>query len=245
MPAAGRTALAKVRRKLAAPWRDRGTHAKAALRRVGLEPIQIDPSGYAVPTESLRTGYLSEVGWFRSVHEQAIVDADGQPLPWLVYPMIRLLRDRCVDEDLSVFEYGAGSSTVWWAARAARVVAVEHHAEWYAQVHDRVPDHVRLIYAPLDDTDTYETSISRAGGPFDLVVIDGRRRSECSRHVRAELSERGVVVWDNSDRPRYAAAISEFEGLGFRRLDLEGMAPRDNIAAMTSVLYRSGNILGL
>lgn len=219
--------------------------AMDALRQAGLEPTQRDPGGYRVPSEFLRRSYLSEVGWFRSVEEQSIVDAAGNPLPWLTYPAIKLLADRLPPLPFTVFEFGAGASTQWWAQRAQSIISIEHDANWYESLRNTLPENAELWHIPLSAPDEYDTAIQSTQRKFDVVVIDGRRRVECSRYVEPHLSDRGVVIWDNSDRPRYSAGIAAFQALNFRLLELHGMAPRDNISSTTGILYRNGNLLGL
>lgn len=225
-------------------WKGRRNVLLSGLRRLGLQPVYRDPAGFVVPTKHLATGYLSDVGWYRTVQEGRVVDAHGRPVPWLVYPMIRLLSDRCDAPNFSVFEYGAGSSTLWWAERAERVTSVEHDATWYDSIAGQVPSNVSVLHIPLEQDDRYERAVV-GKGPFDVIVIDGRRRSACGSHSPRELSPRGVIIWDNSDRPRYAAALAAIEAAGFRRIELWGLAPRDNISSCTSVLYRPGNLLGI
>ena len=220
-------------------------NATKALRRAGLERIQNDDAGFPVPVKALRSGYLSDMGWYRTVAEERIVDAAGNPLPWLTYPAIHLLQARLPAEPFSVFEYGAGASTLWWAGRAASVTSVEHDEAWFSSLVAGLPRTARLTHVPLTDPEAYDKAILAESRNYDVVVIDGRRRVECSQYVPGRLTPRGIVIWDNSDRERYAQGLRQFERLGFRRLDLQGMAPRDTITSVTGILYRDGNLLGL
>ena len=61
--------------------------------------------------------YLEQSGWFESVKQQRPVDRKKNPLPWYTYPAISYLSAKDVSA-LSVFEFGSGGSTLWWAARA-------------------------------------------------------------------------------------------------------------------------------
>ena len=215
------------------------------LERMGLERIRRDRHGYRVPTRHLSYGYLSDVGWYRSVSEQQIVDATGRPIPWLVYPAIKLLEDRLPADPFSVFEYGCGASTFWWSQRARSVTSVEHDLGWYERVAPSIPRNVSLSHVPLDDSDGYARAVLAGEAGYDVIVIDGRRRSDCARFVLERLTPRGIVIWDNPDRARYAQGLERIQAAGFRRLDLHGMAPRDNISSATAVLYRDGNLLAL
>lgn len=107
-----------------------------------------------------------------------------------------------------VFEYGAGASTVWLARRAASVVSVEHHAEWHRLLTSKVAafDNIRLLHRELEG-DAYIGAIAEADGPFDLIVIDGRRRTDCLARARPYLKPGGLILFDDSGRRRYRKAI--------------------------------------
>ena len=179
-------------------------------------------------------------GWFRSFEERAPVDRDGAPIPWYTYPAIEFLRTR-VRSEMTVFEYGCGNSTLWWAQRVAEVVSVDHDVEWYRRVAARVPPNVTLRHVPLDRPGEYAGSLLREGRRFDVVVIDGRERVECTRGITAGLTDGGVIVFDNTDRSDYAEGYATLADQGFRRIDFVGMVPIVTDKIATSVFYRPDN----
>jgi hypothetical protein len=186
----------------------------------------------------------AEDGWFRSRREGAAVDARGEPIPWYTYPAIEFLAPR-VRTDMTVLEYGSGNSTLWWAKRAARVCSVEHDPSWAARLEGLLPENVTLRHVPLDPAGTYARSAQAFGLRFDVVAIDGRERVECARLAPEALTERGVVVFDNSDRPDYAEGYAALADRGFRRIDFVGMAAVEPLKTSTSVFYRPGNCLAI
>ena len=177
-----------------------------------------------------------------SAQKGRAVDAQGQPVPWITYAAAALLEER-VRADWRVFEYGAGGSTAWWAARVREVVAVEHEAEWHHEVTATAAANTTVHLRALTSADY--ASIISAEGHFDVVVIDGRRRAECAEYAVGALTDRGVILWDNSERPEYAEAMERVSQAGFRRLDLHGLGPVNAYAWCTSFFYRDGNCLGL
>lgn len=183
-------------------------------------------------------------GWFRSRREQRCVDLAGNPLPWLAYPAIEFLGRR-VRPELTVFEYGCGASTLWWASRVARVVAVEHDAAWAERISAQAPANARVHHVPLDEAGEYARSALAHGLLFDVVVIDGRDRVRCVPPAVQALHPGGVIVFDNTDRPQYAPGDHHLAEAGFRRLDFVGMAPVIDYKTQTSVYYRPGNCLGI
>src|SRR5688572_22901839 len=67
---------------------------------------------------------LREQGWLRSYRERRPVTQGGEPIPWYTYSAIDFLAER-LPPDATVFEFGAGHSTLWYARRVARVVSVD------------------------------------------------------------------------------------------------------------------------
>ncbi len=186
----------------------------------------------------------SKARWVRSLF--AIYDIDAMvrlDLPWWTFRAID-----AVDVFLAgkrsprVFEYGSGASTIWLGRRAGEVISVEHDAAWYPVVAaqaEALPN-VQLQLVPPDsarDPDPlyrsakagwqnhsfrrYAESIDSAGGDFDIIVIDGRTRVGCLAHAKSRLRPGGMIVFDNSRRARYRAAIAQS---GLRSTELSGLA---------------------
>ena len=186
-------------------------------------------------------GGLRDLGWFRSVREGAAVDREGNPIPWMAYPAIEFLESR-VQSSFSVFEFGCGNSTMWWAARVAKVASVEHDASWYEKVSRELPANALVVHRELGGG---YCEAAAGKGPFDIVVIDGRERNAAARSALEELSPSGVFVWDNSNRSQYAEGIGYLKERGFRKLEFSGMAPINARRSETAILYRPDNCLGL
>jgi precorrin-6B methylase 2 len=214
----------------------------AWLRRLGrraLEALGL----YAGYTLTAR-GPLREDGWIRSLAEGVPVDVEGRPLPWINYPAIEFLARRA-RPDMSVFEYGCGHSTLWWAARVREVVACDHDRDWLERIRPRAPRNVTLRHVPLEYGGEYCRTAAADPGRYDIVVIDGRDRVNCARHAVTALKPGGVIVWDNTDREEYRPGIEALAAAGFRRIEFTGMPPGLNEKLETSVFYRDGNVLGL
>jgi hypothetical protein len=208
--------------------------ARRALLAVGLEDVWL-----AYGAKPLR-----EDGWLRSRRENRCVDRDGRPLPWLTYPAIDFLSRR-IRKDMVVFEYGCGASTLWWAKRTARVIAVEHDPVWAAKIASEAPPNATVNQVALEPEGPYVENIKAHGIRFDVVVIDGRQRVRCVPHAMEALSPAGVVVFDNTDREEYAEGIRRLLDGGFRKVEFVGLGPIVDYKFETTVLYRTGNCLGL
>lgn len=187
----------------------------------------------------LRKAYLKRTGWVRSGWANAPVDAHGGPLPWYTYPCIAFLEGR-VRPEMRVFEYGSGQSTRWWAARVQHVDSVEDDKTWFERVSTDIPGNVDLRFASSDG-DAYERSALDRGKRFDVVVIDGSHRDECAHATLEVIDDRGVVIWDNTQKPGvFSEGLGTLEAAGFRRVDFFGIGPLNMDPWCTTVLYRPG-----
>lgn len=189
-------------------------------------------------------GYAETSGWLRSASARRPVDADGQPLPWYTYPAISFLTPR-IKSDFSVFEYGSGNSTLWWAERVKKVKAVEHDPLWGEIVRGMLPENASLEVFELEAGGAYSKASLAANEKFDVIVVDGRDRINCAHAAAKALTPRGVLLWDNTERRRYHSGFDRLYELGFRRLEFRGLAPIRAIALETSIFYRPDNCLGI
>lgn len=189
-----------------------------------------------------RHSYLAEKGWFRSFKDGKSVDGNGKPIPWFVYSAVDFLNQR-LPKDAKVFEYGSGSSTVWWGDRAAIVHSAEHNPDWKQELANELPDHVQVLYRKLDEG--YESSVLISGEKYDLIILDGRNRDKCLGHSLKALSQRGVIIFDDSNWDKYQKTISYLRSLGFRQMPFRGMGPIEFRECETSVFYRDENLLGI
>jgi hypothetical protein len=175
----------------------------------------------------------SEYGYLRSVATEKPVDRDGQPVPWYTYPAIEYLKQLDFS-DRTVFEYGCGHSTLFWGARAAQVVSVEHNPLWYQLVRTKLPGNCTLIHEP--QSDDYAAAIDRFNQQFDVIVVDGlvtgRTRLKCARAAVPYLCEGGMIILDNSDWLPESA--HHLRSAGLIEVDMTGFAPANDYTCTTS-----------
>lgn len=188
-------------------------------------------------------GYLAETGWVRSVASGSVVDAQGAPLPWATLPYIDFIGPR-LRPGWTVFEYGAGASTRYYAARVGAVWTVEHNAAFAERLRPQLPANARLLERALG-TNGYAAAIAECPSRPALVCVDGEDRVRCVEAALPWLAPNGVLVLDDSERPEYAPALAALAAAGFRPIEFWGLAPGWVRRKCTTVFYRDDNILGI
>jgi len=177
----------------------------------------------------------TEQGQWRSIARRSSVDRHGNPLPWYTYPAIEYL-DTLDCSDCRVFDYGAGSSSLYWAGRARTVTSVEDNPQWHEQVQAAAgPNQTLLLRRERDD---YAGAIANDGIRYDIIVIDGNHRVECTGAAIEHLDPKGMIVLDNSDRDTERPCSAMLRDAGFIQVDFCGFGPINGYRWATSVFFR-------
>lgn len=175
----------------------------------------------------LRNFYILafDYGQLKTIKNWECIDRWGNPIPWYTYPAIEFLNSLNFSNK-SVFEYGGGNSTLWWAKKVLNIVSVEHDPEWFAKIESKLQVNYRNVKLILErDKDSYINTILKSDLKFDVVVIDGRWRGDCAKVIGEKLNfkEGFMIILDNSDwypkttkyiREKYDTIQVDFHGFG-------------------------------
>ncbi|AZQ62238.1 FkbM family methyltransferase [Flammeovirga pectinis] len=190
----------------------------------------------------INKGYLYNLGWTKSLKSFSIVNNEGESIPWFTYSCIHFLSTRNLS-NLNVFEFGSGNSTLWFQKRVNKIYSLEHDKSWYEKIKDQFTDNVTYIFKEVNKG--YSQVINDQPIQFDLIIIDGRNRVECCKNSLSKLSNKGVIIWDNSDREKYNEGYNLLIDNGFKRIDFYGLAPSICDSSLTSIFYKEENCLGI
>jgi hypothetical protein len=191
------------------------------------------------------SGYLVDIGWFNSYKTKQSINALSKPIPWTTYPFIDFIIER-LSKEITVFEYGSGNSTLFWAERVKEVNSVEHDPDWFNLITQKTSPHKNVVIKYSDSVkDSYSAAIRLFSKKFDLIMVDAIDRVDCMKSSLDHLTENGVVILDDSEREEYKEGIEFIINNGFRRIDFWGIAPTILFKKCTTVFYKSNNCLGI
>lgn len=207
---------------------------------------KVFPRWLTEPVRRLGTALLTPLffsyrsGHFRSSLAARAVCRKGAPIPWYTYPSIDFLKVRDF-RGRSVLECGAGQSTLWWAKRAKRVVALEGSKQWYETVRKAVPPNVDLHLVSMESAEACVADVRQAlessgNAKFDVIIIDGLYREELAEMAKALVTEDGMIVCDNAESYGFRDALAESE---LARVDFYGYAPGVVLPHATSIYFTS------
>ena len=158
-------------------------------------------------------------------------------LPWLPFRLIDTFEHR-LRPGMRVLEYGGGGSTLWFLDHGLEVVTVEHDDGW-AQILQQTasgPSWTLLVRTLDDGGVAYVDAVDDyPDGHFDLVVVDGRERARCVAAALGKVRPGGMLVVDDVDRERYAAALT---AVPWPRTTVIGFAPAKPSLSYTAMFVR-------
>ena len=190
-------------------------------------------------------------------------------LPWWTYDAVERVDEflRSRGGDARVLEFGSGASTVWLSRRASAVHSVEHDRAWAARVDALLDDAPDLLCRPhlhVPEVTRSDRPVVPSGAPsgrrldfqtyvdlpatlataFDLVLVDGRARGEALVRSLPLVAPGGMVLLDDSQRPRYQHALDEAASCGWRVERLRGATPCQPFPRETAILTRCADAEG-
>jgi len=176
-------------------------------------------------------------------------------IPWITFEAKEWL-DKFLKQDMTVFEYGSGGSTLFFSKKVKNLISIEHDKTWYEALSSLLKEkkilnceywllEPRPILAkdtnlnfsyPLSFTSEAYTNMSFKkyvksidvfpNGSFDLILVDGRARPSCILHALNKLRPGGFLMLDDSERTYYHLGKQLIDR--WERIDFFGPGPYDS-----------------
>lgn len=192
----------------------------------------------------LHRGILVDTGWLNSFRKGRSLDNNNNPVPWVTYSFISFVNSR-LNKQLEMFEYGSGNSTLYFAEKVKSILAVENDNNWYNEIKNQCPINAEVHYVEYKYGEDYGSYITKTDKKYDVVIVDGRDRVNCVKNTINNLTEKGVIVLDDSEREYYSEALLFMKEKGFKSIDFWGIAPGQLNYKSTTVFYRENNCLNI
>lgn len=165
----------------------------------------------------------------------ASLKSDRNPLKdkniWIPFEAKRWL-ESFLTQNMSVFEYGSGGSSIFISKRVKKLISVEHDGDWYQSIsqilkESNISNCEYLLVEPEPNhrqSNFMDPKSYASGSPeyknmsfekfaksiesfpdesFDLVFIDGRARPSCILHALSKVCPGGFLMLDDSEREEY------------------------------------------
>ena len=172
-------------------------------------------------------------GQYRTMKLWDCVDSNDDPIPWYSYPAIEYIKQLDLS-DKSIFEYGSGNSTMFWASRCKKLVSVEDNREWFDKIKAKIPATVE--YNLFEQKEDYIESIRKFSNEFDVIIIDGSHRYDCAVEALKKLRNDGFIILDNSDWKELTSKLLRDADL--IEVDMSGFGPINGYTWTTSFYLR-------
>jgi hypothetical protein len=189
-------------------------------------------------------------------------------MPWISFSAIDFIK-KIVSQEMKVFEYGSGGSTLYWASRVSQVVSVEHDRSWYEKMKSvlagRQDKNVDLFLVEAEpDSDSTPKNIEN---PADYFSADEQYKGKNFRKYVQSIDRYpdfhfDIIAIDGRARPsciqhsiskirpggyliidnterEYYLASFNFRKTAWKRWDFEGPVPYIMHFSQTTIIQKN------
>ena len=233
-------------------------------------PVLLDPTKYIVS----KTGFTCPI----QTHTPSILDSSSQV--WIhvdrelssvegrdiYYPYYTsdFIFDNLVHwqlADKSVFEFGGGRSSIWWASRVRSLTVIDDKSEYLCFIDSEL----RSLKSMRADVTLFKydagckacvlDSFAKLNQSFDIIVIDGEPTEYRCDMLMAALSylkkPNGIIIADNWDQPEVwhnppcVSVIENAYGVGVQKFKHSARFGKDaHTNGWTTMFFRPTGTIG-
>ncbi|NBX52214.1 MAG: hypothetical protein EBT63_00985 [Proteobacteria bacterium] len=203
----------------------------------------------------------NKLSWINSLREGISVDEANNPIPWYCYQAINFLSKNLTKNDV-IFEFGSGSSTIFYHTRAKKVVSIETNEIWFKIIynyllqtkqnpalHDNIMcfgnSEIYLMKDGLTNANYQKFAYDYSQKHqvfFDYLIIDSIKRYDCATNSIKALSINGKVILDDSERLNYKKIFDFYLKNDFEVKNFCGIAPAQLRVKNTSLITKIKNL---
>ncbi|MFM6972310.1 MAG: hypothetical protein ACKOXJ_01660 [Alphaproteobacteria bacterium] len=184
---------------------------------------------------------LYKNSWINSSKIGFSVDENFNAIPWYSFEAIEFLKTHLKPEH-RVFEFGSGSSTIFFNNHCSKVVAIETNNSWFEIICEKIHGNVDsdnnhfisknseifLLENAIDNVEyeNFANNYSKKNNfKFDFIAIDSLKRHLCTLNSIESIKKGGFLILDDSERPNYQKTIDFLEQNNFEHIVFSGIAP--------------------
>ena len=188
-------------------------------------------------------------------------------IPWLPFDAITYI-EAYLKPDMTVFEFGSGGSTLFWASRVKQVISVEHETSWYHKMKEQIQKlqirNVRYLLAEAEvDADpkqktpdnpdhylsgdtsfsgktfrTYVTQIDQFPEKFFDVIVIDGRARPSCLKHALDKVKMYGIIIVDNTERNYYLRQFSFSPRAWKRIDFKGPVPYSLSFSQTSIFQK-------
>lgn len=189
---------------------------------------------------------LQNIGWQNALISNNIIDENGEIMPWYCYSAVHFISSK-INNTISIFEYGAGFSSIFYAKRCKKVCSIETKIDVKNEIDQfALKSNIANLNITLqEDQELFADEINKIDFTPDIVVVDSFKRHECIIQSINVVNEKGVIILDNSERVQYQRSFDLMSSNGYKHITFKGIKPQCLNFSYTTIFYKQNNIFDI
>ena len=127
--------------------------------------------------------------------------------------------------------------------------AVENNKFWFDKVPPTLPENGKVTFKQYDRVKNvnslYAESINDTDIKWGVVIVDRWDRVNCVKNAVDWLSERDIIILDDSSRQKYEEGWEYLFEKGLREITFSGLKPTGFLEDSTTIFYRENNCFNI
>lgn len=208
--------------------------------KFGTSSLDLNELCFTFISKILKESY----GYMESVKEWISQDPNENFFPTYTYPCIEYLLS--IDwTEANVFEYGGGSSSLFWYNQGANVYVVEQNRIWANRIKEWGKETILVDHQ--SNIKNFLESIYKHERKFDIIIIDGGEgkgaRYDCVKPALDRIADGGMIILDTSELHTNTKTLLDNQK-DFIPIHFNGFQPRNVSTTSTSCyIHRDFNRL--
>lgn len=184
-------------------------------------------------------------------------------IPWINFNAFRYLTNN-LKQGMKVFEWGCGSSTIFWCENKCDLISIEHDEKFFHLISGLInsrkydakiflcsPEKKELYSSEVVNGNYNSTNENYSGlvfynyvqkiyeysdNYFDIILIDGRSRLSCFAASINKIKNGGIIVFDNTDVSDYSD-LFDMIPTNWEKVTISGTTPGNIYPVISSTTF--------
>lgn len=188
----------------------------------------------------------SHISFWKAMQPVDVATDNGSPEINRSFSILEFFNEK-LNKSQSMFEYGSGNSTLYFAKRIKNITSICPDEELHQKLlKDTLHlDNITLRVYGLNRN--YANAIV-AEGPekqYELISVNGLHRAACAINAQAQLTSDGILMLNDSEGENNEQVFDYYNKKGFNYISFSSQNPYDNNKQAITLFYKAENCFNL
>lgn len=152
-----------------------------------------------------------------------------------------------LNKEMSMFEYGSGKSTLYFANHIKQVISISHDDKHYQKLLKSSKASENLTLRKYGLNRNFANAIVSEGAEkmYDIISVKGRYRAACAINAFAQLTPSGILMLNDSEGENNVQVFEYYQKKGYKHISFASERPFGVVGQTITLFYKKENIFNI